>query len=109
MHPLRGSLFENMIVNDFMKHGTNAGREEMLSFYRDKSQREVDVMRTLIDKVEAYEIKSSQTFQTDFFNNLNYVRPLLADRLIRTTVIYDGDQENPQPDNGFLNFRHLFD
>jgi hypothetical protein len=58
---------------------------------------------------KAYEIKSSQTFQTDFFNNLNYVRPLLADRLIRTTVIYDGDQENPQTDNGFLNFRHLFD
>lgn len=109
VHPLRGSLFENMIVNDFMKHGTNAGREEMLSFYRDKSQREVDIMRTLIDKVEAYEIKSSQTFQTDFFNNLNYVRPLLSDRLIRTTVIYDGDQENPQTDNGFLNFRHLFD
>lgn len=109
VHPLRGNLFENMIVNDFMKHGTNNCEEEMLTFYRDKSQREVDIIRTLQDKVEAYEIKSAQTFQTTFFNNLNYIRPLLSDRLIRTTVIYDGNQENPQTNNGFINFRHIFD
>lgn len=108
-HPLRGNLFENMVVNDFIKHGTYAGREEMLSFYKDKSQHEVDIMRTLTDKVEAYEIKSSQTFHTDFFNNLNYIRPLLAEKLVKTTVIYDGNQENPLAENGFVNFRHIFE
>ena len=109
LHPLRGNLFENMVVNDFMKHGYNQGQEELLFFYRDKSQREVDIMRVLPpDRVEAYEVKAAQTFQTRFFDNLNYLRPLLGDRLLRTTVIYDGQQENPQQENGFLNFRHLF-
>ena len=107
VHPLRGSLFENMVVNDFVKHGTNAGRDEMLSFYKDKSQHEVDIIRTSIDKMEAYEIKSAQTFHTDFFNNLNYIRTFLNDRLVRTTVIYDGNQEASQTNNGFMNFRHL--
>ena len=98
-----------MVVNNFMKHGYNQGREEMLFFYRDKSQREVDIMRVLTpDRVEAYEVKAAQTFQTRFFDNLNYLRPLLGDRLQSTMVIYDGQQENPQRENGFLNFRHLF-
>jgi predicted AAA+ superfamily ATPase len=109
MHSLRGNLFENMVMNDFMKHGYNEGREEKLYFYRDKSQREVDIMRILPpDRVEAYEVKSAQTFQTSFFDNLNYLRPLLADRIQRTAVIYDGDQENPQQWNGFVNFRNVF-
>lgn len=105
-HPLRGSLFENMVVNDFMKFGANNCREEMLFFYRDKSQREVDVLRQLPDgSIEAYEIKSSQTVQSDFYANLNYLRRVLADRLTRTTLIFDGDQENRQPENGVVNFR----
>lgn len=109
LHPLRGSLFENMVVNDFMKHGYNAGREDMLFFYRDKSQREVDVLRILPpDRVEAYEVKAAQTFQPRFFDNLHYLRPLLGDRLLNTSVIYDGQQENPQQWDGFLNFRHVF-
>ena len=109
LHPLRGNLFENMVVNDFMKYGYNKGQEEMLYFYRDKSQREVDIMRVLPpDRVEAYEVKAAQTFQTRFFDNLNYLRPLLSDRLQRTAVVYDGQQENPQQWNGFLNFRNIF-
>ncbi|MBO7068035.1 MAG: ATP-binding protein [Bacteroidaceae bacterium] len=109
LHPLRGSLFENMIVNDFMKHGYNAGREDMLFFYRDKSQREVDILRVLPpDRVEAYEVKAAQTFQPRFFDNLHYLQPLLNNRLQSTSVIYDGQQENPQQWDGFINFRHLF-
>lgn len=108
LHPLRGSLFENMVVNDVMKLGYNAGREDMLFFYRDKSQREVDILRVLPpDRVEAYEVKAAQTFQPRFFDNLHYLRSLLGDRLLGTSVIYDGQQENVQQWDGFFNFRHL--
>ena len=109
LHPLRGNLFENMVVSDFMKHGTNRAREDLLYFYRDKSQREVDMMRVLPDnRVEAYEIKSARTFQHEFFNNLNYVKSVLPDRIVSTGVVYDGNQENHKTDNGFYNFRHIF-
>lgn len=107
-HPLRGQLFENMVINDMMKHGTNSGLSEQLFFYRDKSQREVDILRILPpDYVEAYEIKSAMTYKNDFFANLDYLRPLLKDKLLKTTLIYDGMQENDKKDNGFINFRHL--
>ncbi|MBQ6192865.1 MAG: ATP-binding protein [Prevotella sp.] len=109
VHPLRGPLFENMVINDMMKSALNRGDNmQQLFFYRDKSQREVDVLRILPPNlVEAYEIKSAQTWNVDFFANLNYLRPLLKERLLKTTVVYDGAQENPQTDNGIVNFRHL--
>ena len=108
LHPLRGNLFENMVVNDFIKLGYNKGTEEMLFFYRDRSQREVDLLRILpSSKIEAYEIKSAQTLQSSFFDNMNYLRPLLAGRMMKSMVVYDGEQENPQQINGYLNFRHL--
>jgi predicted AAA+ superfamily ATPase len=109
VHPLRGALFENMVINDMMKLDLNRGNNmQQLFFYRDKSQREVDVLRILPPNlVEAYEIKSAQTWNADFFANLNYLRPLLKERLLKTTVVYDGTQESPQTDNGIINFRHL--
>ena len=109
VHPLRGPLFENMVINDMIKLDLNRGNNmQQLFFYRDKSQREVDVLRILPPNlVEAYEIKSAQTWTADFFANLNYLRPLLKERLLKTTVVYDGYQENPNADNGIVNFRHL--
>lgn len=95
-----------MVVGNFLKHAANHSPDDQLFFYRDKSQREVDVLRVLADlHVEAYEVKAAQTFQSSFFANLDYLRGLLPERITRTCVLYDGDQQNPQPFNGFVNFR----
>jgi hypothetical protein len=90
-----------------MKFGSNRGEEEQLFFYRDKSQREVDVLRPLSGKLEAYEIKSCKTYSPDLFKNLNYLKDLLKDNITKTMVIYDGDQESLVSDNGFCNFRTI--
>ena len=96
-----------MIVNDFMKHGTNAGREEMLSFYRDKSQREVDVMRTLIDKVEAYEIKSGQTFTDNYFKNLAKWSEWSGVTTDHLHVIYGGGTELQTSKGKLLSWQNI--
>ena len=106
-HPLRGSLFENLVVNNIMKSGYNKGEDEQLFFYRDKSKHEVDVLRLQHGSIEAYEVKSCKTYSQDLFNNLNYLKPLLKDNLTKTMVVYDGEQENFSTDNGFCNFRNL--
>lgn len=107
-HPLRGNLFENMVINDFVKSDTNQGREPMLYFYRDHSQREVDVLRLNLDNtLEAYEIKAGKTYNTDYFKHLKYLKSLFGDKLIRTMVVYDGDEEKSVAANGYCNFRHL--
>ncbi len=107
VNPLRGNLLENLIVNDFIKYGTNRGNNQQLYFYRDKSQREVDMLRITHNGIEAYEIKSSKTWTSSFFNNLEYLKKVLGEKLTRAMVLYDGDQENIQGENSYINFRHF--
>lgn len=107
-HPLRGSIFENMVVCDMIKNRFNIGEESNLYFYRDKSKREVDVIEEVGTKINAFEIKSAKRFNVDFYKNLNYLRTVLGEKnVLSTQVIFDGDEENPSMFNGMLNFRNI--
>lgn len=108
VHPLRGSLFENLVVNEAMKQKYNHGEQPQLYFYRDQRQHEVDLIHEMQDgTLRAYEIKAGKTFRQDYFIQLSYLRYILGDKLQSTQVLYDGDQENPQDVDGILNFRNL--
>ena len=105
-HPLRGAIFENYVVLEFLKNRYNAGKPNNMFFYRDKSQREIDIVQQFGYQYRAYEIKSATTFHSDFFNNLKYLKNLLGDRLLSTKVIYDGSNELNIDENGTINFRN---
>ncbi|MCL2728173.1 MAG: ATP-binding protein, partial [Bacteroidales bacterium] len=106
-HPLRGAIFENYVVLEFLKNRFNAGKANNLFFYRDKSQREVDIVQQFGHQYHAYEIKSAVTFHSDFTGNLNYLKKVLGDTLIKKQVIYDGVLELDTPENGVINFRNM--
>ncbi|MDR3133271.1 MAG: ATP-binding protein [Prevotellaceae bacterium] len=105
-HPLRGGIFENMAVLEFIKQRYNAGKDANLFFYRDKSQREVDIVQDLGNKYHAYEVKSAKAFHPGFLDNLKYLKNILGDSLVRTQVIYDGETDIPTDENGMVNFRN---
>lgn len=109
LHPMRGNLFENMVINDFYKHFYNQGERAELYFYRDKSQREVDLLLSNPDgTLRAYEIKSGKTFRADYFAGLEYLQKTLGDKLQSTTVLYDGDQELQQQYNAYCRYENAF-
>lgn len=101
--PLRGALFENLVVADCLKRRYNAGLDNNMYFYQDKSKREVDLLMETGTSIEAYEIKSATVFHNSFFKNLDYFRSLYGDDVKKTCVIYDGEYENET----LANFRHL--
>lgn len=108
VHPLRGSLFENMVVNEITKQKLNRGQNPQLYFYRDQQQHEVDILEEMPNgSLRAYEVKSAMTYRQEFFKQLAYIRKALGNKIIATQVIYDGDQENNQDFDGIINFRHL--
>ena len=108
VHPLRGSLFENMVVNELIKQKLNRGQQPQLYFYRDQQQHEVDILEEMPDgSLNAYEVKSAMTYRQDFFKHLTYIRDILGDKIVSTKVIYDGTQENNQDFDGIINFRNL--
>ena len=90
-HYLRGNLFKNMVINEFMKRSLNRGNEPALSFWRDSTGHEIDLIVSEEGTQHAYEIKSGATFSTDFFKGLNYWAGLSGAAPSRRTVIYRGD------------------
>lgn len=104
-HPVRGNLFENMIVVEFLKHRYNQGKDANIYFYRDNQQKEVDIVQENAGKLSLFEIKSARDFHKDFLKGLNYFKKLFSQDVEKSTIIYDGDMENLSNENGIINFR----
>lgn len=90
-HPLRGALFENMVVSEFHKRCFNQGSSPNLYYYRDSSQKEVDLVEeTIYDQLNAYEIKSARRYSTQFAAGIDYFSKLYGNKVKSGTVLYDG-------------------
>ena len=89
-HFQRGSLFENMVINQCMKRSLNEGRVPDLRFWRDNQGNEVDLLEYDGDTVNAYEIKSGATFSPDHFKGLVKWSKLANANPEQLNVIYTG-------------------
>jgi predicted AAA+ superfamily ATPase len=89
-HPLRGALFENLVVLEVMKSLRNQGLRDPLYFFRDSNGLEVDLLLEHAQGVQLVEIKASQTVAAPLFKNLRTVSALLGDRVLRQHLVYGG-------------------
>ncbi|MDK2977960.1 MAG: uncharacterized protein PWP52_674 [Bacteroidales bacterium] len=90
-HPLRGALFECLIVSEIIKQQYNTGNNESLYYWRDKTGREIDL---IMDKTSSFipiEIISGKTIHNEFFKNLRYWLKLTGEK--QGKVIYAGDSD----------------
>lgn len=103
--PLRGNLFENLVVMELVKARYNIGRDPNLYFFRD-SQNEIDLIYKQADQLLPIEVKSSATFNTSFLQKLEYFKKLVGDRCPQGYVIYTGDQEHSIRGWSLVNFKN---
>lgn len=104
-YPLRGAIFENMVVNSFLKAAYNAGKKPRLSFFRDKTGREIDLIVENADGIRAFEIKSSTGFNPDYYKHIRYFEKTFPQNVICSTIIYNGEATSELPASGLYNFR----
>jgi len=65
-----------MVINEIIKTYLNKGERPNFTFWRDSTGNEVDLLiRNNVD-IQAIEIKSAQTFNSDFFKGLKYFSKL---------------------------------
>lgn len=88
-HPLRGALFETLIVGEYLKARYNAGWPSNLYFWRNNTGLEIDLLIEEADGLRPVEIKSSATVSDALFANLKKWLPLaenaaLSPRLVCT-------------------------
>lgn len=69
-HPLRGNLFENMVVVESLKYRLNRGKRSNMTFYRDGKGNEVDLVLEIGPDAFPIEIKAGATIATDYFKGL---------------------------------------
>lgn len=91
-HFLRGGLFENLVINEFIKESLNKGEEPNLTFWRDSTGNEIDLLQTIAGKQNAYEIKSGATYTSDYFKGISKWAKLSGAAPEQCFAIYAGDK-----------------
>jgi predicted AAA+ superfamily ATPase len=104
LHPLRGMLFENMVVMDLIKNQANKSQDPDVYFYRDNNQNEVDIIFERGGNLIPIEIKSSETFNKKFFKGIQYFMNLTK-KAKAGYLIYAGNPIGGTEDVKILNFK----
>lgn len=97
-HPLKGALFENLVVVEVLKERYNRGKRSNLYFYRDSQGHEIDLIYTLADRLVAIEAKAGETLSRDYFKGFSELRRTLPEQVAGELLVYGGDEERVQYD-----------
>lgn len=92
LHYMKGALFKNMIINEFVKRSLHRGENRYPYFWQDNHAKEIDCLLVSGEKVTPVEIKSGKTISNSYFDNLKYWRTLAALPEDQGYVVYGGEQ-----------------
>jgi hypothetical protein len=105
-HPLRGALFETWVVAELLKKRLNSGRPSNLSFWRDRSGHEVDVVLEAGGEPVPLEIKSGATITRDALRGLEQWRQI-SGRAGHACLVYGGGEAQTRRDVRIVPWREI--
>jgi hypothetical protein len=95
-HSRFGPLLESFVFSELLKFCTWSERRYAMSYYRDKSQREVDfVIEDARGEIVGIEVKSAATVGSRDFAGLRQLASLTDRRFVAGLILYDGDLTLP--------------
>jgi len=106
-HPMRAPLFEGWVISELHKQRANRAEAAGLSFWRDRSGHEVDLIVEEGDRLRPVEIKSGQTVTADQLAGLHHWLALAGDEAIHPTLIYGGETATTRHTIQILPWRDL--
>lgn len=105
--PLRGQLFENLIVIEALKSRFNQNKEPNLFFVRTEKGVEVDLIFKSGRELHPFEIKSSMTPTAVFSKNLTAFCTA-EPSAVGSTVIYSGEDYPSYKGTRYINFHETY-
>jgi predicted AAA+ superfamily ATPase len=105
----KGSLFENLVINEISKYYFNQGKRPPIYYWRDSKNNELDLMIDLAGKIIPIEIKSSETYHSRFFETIKWFQEKIDFPMEKSTVIYGGDHDWETEYGKLLSWKHLKD
>ena len=108
-HPLRGAVFETWVVSEVVKHRANRGTSGELSFYRDRSGAEADLVIEGPEAATLVEAKAAATPSASLLAGAARVRGYLAEAYSNVDVVcvYGGDTTMPRRDGQLVPWSRL--
>lgn len=91
--PLRGHLYENLIITEIIKGAFNRGIRPEIYFYRDSHGNEVDLIIEEQGTLIPVEIKSGATFTNEFLKGLYHFQDLGLDKVAPGVVLFNGEEQ----------------
>ncbi len=106
-HYLKGALFENFIINEFIKHRLNNGKQPNLFFWQSKTKKEIDLIYEVGGQQYLFEIKSGKTMNQHFADNLIYWQKLTETDFKFLQIIYGGANSFKSSKVNFLSWKQM--
>ncbi len=108
-HPLRGQLFENLVLLELMKLHYNRGDNTQFYYYRDNHQNEIDILFQQGLHLNAVEIKSTETFNKNLLKSLKKFEHIAEPTNIKPYLIYAGEREQQVNTHQIIQYLNIDD
>jgi len=102
-HPLKGAIFENFVITEIIKNKFNRVKDNNLMFIQDQTGNEIDIAIEEAGVLNNIEVKYGKTFNNDMIKNLIKYSNILSNKKIKSTLVYNGEQNINYKDIKILN------
>jgi len=102
-HPLKGNLFENLVLTEILKYRFNKGKRNNLNFYRDSAGNEIDVIYNIAQNALPIEIKAGETVAAEFFKGFKVFEKITGSFPFGKLIIYGGEREESRGNTKIVN------
>jgi predicted AAA+ superfamily ATPase len=89
-HSFKGSLFENMVIAEYVKLNAHYAQDREFWFWRDSNGHEVDLIIEDFDGLSIVEIKSTTTITSDLVKGLEYFEKISNLSIDNKILVYAG-------------------
>lgn len=104
LHYMKGALFENLVLNEFVKRNFHQGENRQPYFWQDHHGKEIDCLLVDGDTITPVEIKAGKTISTSYFDNFKSWPSQPANG---PYVVYGGDQDMKTSAGMLVTWKHL--
>ncbi|MEA3440238.1 MAG: ATP-binding protein [Chloroflexota bacterium] len=106
-HFMKGALFENLVINEFIKYTVHRGDRQYPYFWQDSRGKEIDCLLTVGDDVTPVEIKAGKTMSDSYFKNLKYWQRLAGMPEDEGYVVYGGENSLKTSIGSYISWKQL--
>ena len=104
-HSLKGNLFENMMVAEYVKRMNHSNTLHDIWFWRDVTGNEIDMLYLDNGKFHLFEIKSSETILNEQFKGLAYFETTHPSATFAKHLVYAGNEDQDRTQARVLSWK----